>query len=573
MGIGMRNFLRSERGYVLVLTLIFMPLFVGIGLLVIDIGRGNNAQQDHQAAADALALAGARELDGTGDSVTRAKAAMAKISNTISFVSLDPSSGVQTAVYPPPANAAANNLPIFNVIFLKAIPTSDDDPITQTFATNNVAANGTEAKYVYVFSRSDSLLSFFFNPFDYLSTGTATREDFPVGAVAVATLNQSTCDLAPIFMCNPFPAQGGKTPKQRLLEAYANGSLYGRMVKLTTNQPGALPGPGNIGFLRTQNGNGAQALAEALAGQPYPECVTLTPTVDTQPGTVTSAGVGFNTRFDIHANNFGGQFSSSGDFPPALNVRKSWLANGGGGGCVTNPKSPADYFDGPVFSDNVNPGTDVGTGFEDVMRSGAWNLAIPVTVDVKTGPNKTETITYPSYWQRMYSGFANIKISAATTEADLTATDKARLKAMIQTDPSGSASRYLPSRYDVYNYELTHDTSGNVVSNPAQSLAAVASSGGEKGLPQCYSPAPTTQPLIDRRTMFVAVVDCQSNEIKGASETVPVDALAKVFLINPLDTSGNKPGSQSVDFEIITVTQGSNGGAEEFIREDAVLVR
>lgn len=165
MGLNMRNFFGSERGYVLILTLIFMPVFIGIGLLVIDIGRGNNAQQDHQAAADALALAGARELDGRSDSMTRAKAAMTQISNTVSFLTVNPSTSTQTLSY------TTDSTTPFNVIFLRAIPTKtnadpasmvdDDKPIDLAFAQANVANTGEEAEYVYVFSRTDSLRSFF----------------------------------------------------------------------------------------------------------------------------------------------------------------------------------------------------------------------------------------------------------------------------------------------------------------------------------------------------------------------------------------------------------------------------
>lgn len=556
MGLNMRNFLRSERGYVLILTLIFMPVFIGIGLLVIDIGRGNNAQQDHQAAADALALAGAKELDGELDSIDRARAAMALVSNTVSFLNVNPSSSTQTLTY-----TAGSTTP-FNVIFLQNIPASDDTPIDLTYAQANVANNGTEARYVYVFSRSDSLRSFFFNPL------TRATEDVPVGAVAVATLNRSTCDLAPIFMCNPYVGDINKTSKQKLLESFQAGNLHGRMVKLSSSPASAKPGPGNIGYLRTSGKRGAAQLAAALAGEPYPECVNLSPTVTTQTGAVTSASVGFNTRFDIHAPNFGGIFGASGDFPPANNVRKGWLKNGGGPGtCVTNP-APFDYTKAPVFSDNRDPATDLAGGFSNVMRQGPWNFSQSITVDVQTSPTKTDTITYPPYWQTMYpvATYPNIGL-----QAPLSVANQAMLAAM--TSRPGS----LPSRFDVYNYEQTHDVNGNVTSVLADTLVNIRSPGGspnppgEKGLPQCYSGGAPTG-AIDRRTMFVAVVDCVTNDTRG-SATVPVDLLAKIFLVNPLDSTGGTPGSQSIDFEFVDVSEGSNGGLEEYLRQDAVLVR
>lgn len=81
----MKRFVRSEDGFVYVMVLLFLPVLLGVALLVIDIGRGNNAHSDLYAAADAVALAGARELDGGDDAIDRAKAAMAEISNTVSM--------------------------------------------------------------------------------------------------------------------------------------------------------------------------------------------------------------------------------------------------------------------------------------------------------------------------------------------------------------------------------------------------------------------------------------------------------------------------------------------------------
>lgn len=560
MGLNMRNFLRSERGYVLILTLIFMPVFIGIGLLVIDIGRGNNAQQDHQAAADALALAGARELDGALDSIDRAKAAMAAISNSVSFLSVNPNSSTQTLTYTPGSTTP------FNVIFLKALPTvpigapagtvDDDIPITLAFAQANVANNGTEAKFVYVFSRSDSLRSFFFNPF------TRSTEDFPVGAISVATLNRSTCDLAPIFMCNPYVTSGGVSAKDKLLNAFTSGSLHGRMVKLDLNPSNSQAGPGNVGFLRV-TGNGANALSEALAGKPYPECVTLNPTVETQPGAVTGALDGFNTRFDIYPNgNSNGDLGVNGLYPPAKNVRKGWTD--GTAGCVTNPAN-FNSTATPVFSDNEDPAdaSELGASYTNVMRKGDWNFAVKVIVPVATGPNQSTDITYEPYWPTMYPTFAGITFSNPITPQQRQA-----LRDRISSDPTKD-----PSRYDVYKYEMTHDINGDVVDYDESLARTVTSPGGERGYQQCYqrTPAPTFEQ--DRRTLFVAVVDCTNPINSGAgAATLTPDLLAKVFLINPLDASGNKPGSRSFDFEIVDVTQGAKS-SEEFIREDAVLVR
>ena len=42
----MKRLFRSEKGYVLVFSILVLPVFVGFGLLIIDAGRGNNAHGD-----------------------------------------------------------------------------------------------------------------------------------------------------------------------------------------------------------------------------------------------------------------------------------------------------------------------------------------------------------------------------------------------------------------------------------------------------------------------------------------------------------------------------------------------
>ena len=81
----MKRFWNDHRGYVIALTLISMPLLLGFSLLVIDVGRSGNLHTDLQNAVDAMALAGARELDGRDDAIDRAEAAIATLANTAAF--------------------------------------------------------------------------------------------------------------------------------------------------------------------------------------------------------------------------------------------------------------------------------------------------------------------------------------------------------------------------------------------------------------------------------------------------------------------------------------------------------
>lgn len=563
----MKNFLRAENGYALILTLVFMPIFVGIALLVIDMGRAQNAQQDHQAAADALALAGARELDGESDSIDRAKAAMTEVSNTVSFMTFGASANGQTLTY------AEDSTSPFTVVFLKQIPEDDDDPIDLAFLQDpaNYADDATEdalAKFVFVFARSESgLRTFFFAP----SSG--GRTNLPIAASAVATLRKSTCDLTPVFMCNPFIGDDDASSKEKLATAFANGDLHGRMVKLTTSVSGALPGPGNVGFLQTgtKPGGGAVEVAAALAGDLYPVCVADDSQVTTQTGEMTSVVRGFNTRFDIYDNGFGNDFKVNGLYYPANNVRKGWYEgpkkNGTPAtvGCVAKPidEDLVEYLPAPIFSDNADPGTDLPDGYEDIMRSGPWNFARPVR-------DETGTKTYPSYWMSLYNSYSALQLNDAVNNA--TAAAGADGIADEDTNYTNLLAKFggrEPSRYEVYQYEQTHNTSA-AASTLALSLAALPSAGKETGIPQCRKTPPAS--AFDRRVMLVAIVDCATHATNG-KKTVPVDMLAEVFLVNPLKGSSKAPGSNSLDFEFIDLTENSNGSIDKYLREDVVLVR
>ena len=82
----LRLFCKDEDGYVLLFTLLLLPIFLGASLLVVDVGRVTNTHSDLQTVADATALAGARELDGSPNSIANARLAMAAVSNSVSML-------------------------------------------------------------------------------------------------------------------------------------------------------------------------------------------------------------------------------------------------------------------------------------------------------------------------------------------------------------------------------------------------------------------------------------------------------------------------------------------------------
>ncbi|MEY4696817.1 MAG: hypothetical protein RIT14_1245, partial [Pseudomonadota bacterium] len=448
--------------------------------------------------------------------------AMTQLTNTVSFLGVGDRSTISLTY------AETSDNP-FNVIFLRDIPDSDDAPIDQDFVDDNATLTGAEARYVYVFSQSDDMRSFFFNP---VSQG---NEIVPIGADAVATLRRATCDLTPMFMCNPFTGSGSET---NFINAFNAGTYHGRMVKLDISPSTAAPGPGNIGFL--DFGSGTPDLAKALAGDPFPQCLELETEVTTQPGGAKSAFDGYNTRFDMFSNNFGGIFGEDGDYPPALNVRKAFIRKGANStttpACVTNPEGTLNLANAPIFSDNPTPTADFGGR----MNSGNWNLTAPVT-----GPDGT---VFPAYWTSLYGASGAPAL------------------------PTSSVAGQQPSRYDVYTYEIATTFASN-----GKALTTQRSNFGETANPQCYDDASKIGQGTDRRTMFVAVVDCAGFPTNG-KKTVPVQVYAKVFLVHPVrPVAGAKMPEltlfDTINIEIVGLSEGSRGGADEFLRDEAVLVR
>lgn len=502
------------RGYAMVLALLFMPVFIGMALLVLDIGRGNNAHSDLQAAADALALAGARELDGGADAIDRAKAAMTNLTNTVSYLDTGGSSS-QDLVY---ADEDGNE---FRVVFLTDIPDSDDTVLDADYLDDNATSDGTQAAYVWVGAQADDLTSFFFNPI------TRARETVPVGASAVATYTSAACDVTPLYICNPF-----ESSHINLQDAFAAGQLHGRLIKLHP-KGNATESPGNFGFLQVTGRNdnttaSANAIRTIFAGAYNPTCYDAK-LVTTKPGAATSIAQGINVRFDIYAGPFSNNASS---YPPAQNVRKGYVYSGSNScnASLTTNTSWAMPF--PPNATMAAPGSGAAGAF---VGSGNWDIA--------------------TYW--------------AVNHPSRTLT-QAMLDEMNSMPGAASPGSTVPSRYDVYRYEIDH----NMVSD----LSVGNGTGGrrESGNPMCAaSKNPSVPPVSDpdRRVVFAALVDCLAHAAEGGGvNDYPVNAYASLFLVAPMRTSG---GSDStIDTEIIDITgYGGNGTLDLFVRSEATLVR
>jgi Flp pilus assembly protein TadG len=453
-------------GVILPYVAITLGVIIGLAALALDGSRLMSLQTQLQSGADALALAGAAELDRRPDSIIRAEAA---IRNLLANPVVGAGIG-QTAQ-------------VSSIEFLRSLPPQDDLPIT----TANLTNDPTLAAYVQV-----SVKPIAMQPVFPVSL-TSNNSSIAVQAQAVAGYDQIVCDVAPVFVCNPFENSGMTyyQATQALIAADQNPAGDSRLIRLSRSQAknGGLSA-GDFGYLNPATGylpvgacgpGGNNGIPQALAATQVQACFRLS-RVSPLPSNDQSAMDALNTRFDIYANGF----KSCRLYPPDLNVRKGFTALNNVDWCnnavpagtqwpMPTPAAAALPIDqnmlrsAAAFDPNVNLG------------SGTWNCA--------------------AYW--------------GTAHAFGTGKD---------FPPTGCSEATSISRYQVYRYELNFLNDRSI--------------GAEYGAPQCVR-----RGVPDRRIITAAIVNCGSSPVPVLSDApnIPVAAFGRFFLVLPAEngTNGN----------------------------------
>jgi len=114
------------------------------------------------------------------------------------------------------------------------------------------------------------------------------------------------------------------------------------------------------------------------------------------------------------------------------------------------------------------------------------------------------------------------------------------------TDPHSGAT----TRYAYYLAEIA-------AAGGASSTANILTDLSETGRPQC-SPHQSNDP--ERRVIIAAGIDCAANSISGAANNVPVKEFIKIFLTEPVGTTGTSPPQLNIWGEIIGTAGGNGGG-------------
>ncbi|WP_404380113.1 pilus assembly protein TadG-related protein [Caenispirillum salinarum] len=183
------DLLRDERGTALIYVTVLLTVLGGVGVLAMDVGRLSTTHTQAQNAADAAALAGAQELDGRTDAISRATAAVAAVLNRQDF-------GDAPGTIAAPTATCADGTGTNCLRFLRSLPASDDTAI----APGDVTTDPAEARFIEVRLAPVGFTAMFAAVAGATEAADRTNQ---VGATAVAGNDPLICGIPPLVMCKP----------------------------------------------------------------------------------------------------------------------------------------------------------------------------------------------------------------------------------------------------------------------------------------------------------------------------------------------------------------------------------
>ena len=398
----LKSLWQDTSGIMLPYVTIMLVVIIGLSLLGVDGSRYMSLQSQMQNAADALALAGARELDKKAGARTRATNA---INNLVS-------NGLAGMGISAPVTAATP-------VFYSALP------VASAGFTGTLATGDSDAKFVAVTVNPATVVTVF--PVAFVSA--AGVNSFTAQGQAIAgNAGQQICKVPPVFMCNPWEATGNTddAAATTALLNHVQPDSVGVRTQLKVLNDGNT-GPGHFGWLVPPDGcKGANCLTEWASINSPPECFSAG-AVDLNTGAIESAVKAFNLRFDIPNNPNGSGLDAT--HSPDVNVRKGFVANTSGNWCSASLDSPTSP---PVTNSSRAMGPPEDTSFTALSASGG-----------SIGNGQWDCATY---WS-----FNHNAVPAPTVRAD------------GSSGVCGTAATTTLSRYDVYAYEINQSLSWRLV--------------------------------------------------------------------------------------------------------------
>jgi Flp pilus assembly protein TadG len=470
-------FCRDTSGIILPYVTLLLVVIVGTSVLALDGARYMSLQSQLQNGADALALAGAGELDQMPTSITRATNA---INNLVT----------NSTLY---GTGDTANVQVSSIQFLSSLPPSDATPIGGANVTNDPLLARFVRVTVQPVSLNTILPATFFGGTNSVTAGAEAVAGFP---------NTMACNFPPIFVCNPYETAGmtDDAATAAFRTAMNDPATLRKQLRLDDSKTGA----GQFGFLIPPDGcTGANCLGDWIA-RTSPQACYSKAGVDLNTGMKQAVNDAFNVRFDMKT----GSYTPSANYAPAVNVRKGYVQKKNdtnwcdsmpalNGGWTTSSWSYNNSAESKCQQNTASaPGprapiplpNDTFSG-TDTQGDGNWNCA--------------------SYWANNHTAGA----------------------------PGGcTASNPTISRYEVYQYEIDNNLLGE--HSQYYTPATCTSPNWETGSPQCAVGTGVATP--DRRNIVVAVINCLAQTAAGkmgggsTANNVPVAAFAKYFITRPV---------------------------------------
>ena len=297
-------FWNDTSGVILPYVTVMLVVIVGLSVLALDGARLMSLQTQLQNGADALALAGAAELDRLPDAETRARTAIERLlTNSTLF-----------------GSGASRTIAVSNIKFYSRLPASDAVPMS----AGRLATGPANARFVSVTVRPVTLTTIlpaaFFGGANMVTTA----------ASAVAGFDQVVCGVTPIYVCNPYETAGMTYDQatEVLQHAAANPTDQARLIRLRQYGGNAHYAAADYGFLSSPTlGTDEMSLIDSIAVV-RPAACFLQRGVNFRPGVVRSVREGFNVRFDIYEGVMSDKYGDS-NYRPAQNVRKGYVVASG----------------------------------------------------------------------------------------------------------------------------------------------------------------------------------------------------------------------------------------------------
>ena len=536
-----RTMWKATEGAVAPTVALSLVGLIAAGGLAFDYARLATLDTELQQAVDQAALAAATQLDRADDSITRAQAtvqsatAADRLAANITRFAND---------------GSAPGIDINSITFCSAF----DDSIADTVAACTPTTDPAEARFVWLRTTLRTA-NYAFTPIVGAISGDSRAE-------AVAGIESSICNIAPLFVCTED-------------EAFPDDGDIGIGLRMKTSA-GNSWGPGNYGYLDLGPGN--PGVIDALLGHGLNGCQPIDES-NTQPGNKNATDA-INTRFDIYAG------------PGATNSASICTDTNDGTGCpdvnvgkdltktlkyvVSKPKNPTptapiegtDYYCGmPATAKNANPEVSYTDFALDADVKGLPKDSCHYA-DNCTGNNFGN-----GAWDRDGYFLNNYGFTAAGTGAN--------------SWPTKTGLADNATRYDVYKWEVAHrnDTPGTLAAKQFGAATIVGDNPKITGQTATFTrtikcgfkePVNAIDPAAEgRRILPIVVAQCMGVNGSANLEEFKVLRVFNAFLTEPSMPRGSSQEEKEIYGEVIGPAETVSGGTgfQYYSRNRPYLIR